>query len=405
MKVENSKKIITPSFKGPLDGAITQTLVTIDTNPMVNAALVDVFAMVIPRTYVDTKERNKYAGAETLFRELTGTFIVCLSSGILAKGISHLYNKFVQPEIKVNPNSWVSNDSLALLKHSWDKNNDSDKYVEQILTNISGTDGRKTNHFNNINWDNVEWFDDKKWSNFSWSNQNFNNIQDRLKNRDEIVKSLGEIVGNDVDAKDAKQVLQIIEHRVANALGVGSSINVKLDDKTLGTSLHNLLRDTYDLGKNVFTKGINIESAIEKLTKMNKVKTLGALSVASILGFTNQYINRQITKRRTGTDAFVGEVDYKKIKEEKSSNIPLALEGRGVRGEGEFSPKENKTKLWALKLLASAGIIGLAAGVMKIRNPKDFVKKTGIYKCNYKRKCNKNNLYSNISRKIFGSKK
>lgn len=357
MKIENSKKIITPSFKGPLDGAITQTLVTIDTNPMVNAALIDIFSMVIPRTYVDTKERNKYAGAETLFRELTGTFIVCLSSGILAKGISHLYNKFVNPEINVNPNSWVSNDSLALLNHSWNKNKNRNKYVEQILTNISGTDGRKTNLFNDINWNNVEWYDDKKWSNFSWNNQNFNNIQDRLKNRDEIVKVLGEIIGNDVDAKDAKQILQIAEHRIGNALQISGSVNVKLDDKTLGTSLHNLLRDTYDLGKNVFTKGINIESAIEKLTKMNKVKTLGALSIAAGLGLTNQYINRQITKKRTGTDAFVGEVDYKKIKEGKSQE------------------KKNNAKLIGLKLLASAGIIGLAAGVMKIRNPKDFIKK------------------------------
>lgn len=361
MKVENRKNQITKtqSFKGPLaspiSGLITQTLVTIDTNPMVNAALIDIFSMVIPRTYVDTKERNKYAGAETLFRELTGTFIVCLSSGILAKGISHLYNKFVNPDINVNADSWVSNDSLDLLKHSWNKNNN--KYVEHVLINISGIDGRKTNHFNDINWDNVEWYDDKKWSSFSWNNPKFVNVQEKLKNKDEIVKILGEIIGNDVDAKDAKQILQITEHRIGNALQISGSVNVKLDDKNLGTSLHNLLRDTYDLGKNVFTKGINIESAIEKLTKMNKVKTLGALSIAAGLGLTNQYINRQITKKRTGTDAFVGEVDYKKIKEEKPHE------------------KKNNAKLIGLKLLASVGIIGLAAGVMKIRNPKDFVKK------------------------------
>lgn len=348
------------SFKGPLDGAFTQALVTIDTNPMFNAALVDIFSMVIPRTYVDTKKRNKYAGAETLFRELTGTFIVCLSSGVLAKGISHLYNKFVQPEINVNPNSWVSNDSLALLKHSWDKSKDSRKYVEQILTNISGTEGRKTVNFNEINRQNIEWYDDKKWSNFSWSNKNFNNIQNKLKNNDEIVKTLGEIISKDVDAKDAKQVLQIIEHRVANALGAGNSITVKLDDKTLGTSLHNLLRDTYDLGKNVFGKNVNIESTIGKLTRMNKVKTLGALSFASILGLTNQYINRQITKRRTGTDAFVGELDYK---------------ADNTSAETKSKEKKNNAKLLALKLLASAGIIGLSAGVMKIKNPKDFIKK------------------------------
>lgn len=382
MKVEISSKVNKnqkqPSFKGPLDGAITQALITIDTNPMANAALVDIFSMVIPRTYVDTKKRNEFAGAETFFREITGTFIVCLSSGILAKGISHLYNKFVNPEIKVNPNSWVSNDSLGLLYHSWNKNKNSQKYVDDILSNVSGVEGSKTINFNDINWKNVAWYDDKKWEKSIWKNPNFNNIQEKLKDKNSIVQIISEIIDNDTDPKDAKQILAISEHRIANALGVSNSINVKLDDKMLGTSLHNLLRDMHDLGKNVFTKGINVESAIEKLTKMNKVKTLGSLSIAAGLGLTNQYINRQITKRRTGTDAFVGEIDYTPIKPSPlAGEDRISTQGTSFRNsvEGSKSQKENKLGFWSLKLLASAGIVGLAAVVMGIKNPKDFVKK------------------------------
>lgn len=362
MKVEINSKLNSnqrqTSFKGPLDGLLTQSLVTIDTNPMVNAALVDIFAMVIPRTYVDTKERNKYAGAETLFRELTGTFIVCLSSGWLAKGIAHLYNKFVTPEVKINPNSWVSNDSLNLLHHSWNNSKNSHQYVSNILLNLSGVDGRKNSHWADIDWQKVEFYDDKKWANFTWKDSKFNNIQEKLKNQDGVIKVLSEIISSKHDPTDVKQVLEIVEHRVTNALNVGSSVSVNYDKKSLSTSLYNLLRDTYDLGKNVFTnKNVNIEAAIAKLQKSNKIKTLGALSVASVLGLTNQYINRLITKKRTGTDAFVGEVDYKKIKETKHQK------------------KEHSGKLFGLKLLASAGIIGLAATVMKIRNPKDFIKK------------------------------
>ncbi len=357
MKVENSKSFSTPKFKGPLDDALTKTLVTIDTNPMVNAALVDVFAMVIPRTYVDTKERNKYAGAETLFRELTGTFIVCLSSGIFAKGISHLYNKFINPEINVNPNSWVSNDSLNLLKYSWDKNRDNKKHTETVLNNIYGIEGKESVDFRQINWANVKWYDDKKWSNLTWKNKKFNGIQNKLKNKKNLIEILSEINSTNVDSKDAKQILKIAEHRISNALKVSSSVVVKIDDKKLETSLSNLLRDNYDLSKNVFSKGKNIEEIIKKLTKMNKVKTLGALSAASTLGLTNQYINRLITKKRTGSDNFVGEIDYKK-------NINKAPKN-----------KNNKGRLNVLKALASVGIIGLAASVMKIKNPKDFVKK------------------------------
>ena len=68
MRISNSTDRQTPiNFKGPLDGIVTNTLRTLDTNPMANAVGIDLFAMVGPRTYIDTKERNKYAGAETFF--------------------------------------------------------------------------------------------------------------------------------------------------------------------------------------------------------------------------------------------------------------------------------------------------------------------------------------------------
>lgn len=397
-------------FSGAVDGLITQSLIAIDTNPMVNAALVDVFSMVIPRTYVDTKERNEYAGAETFFREITGTFIVCLSSGILAKGIAHLYNKFVNPEIQINPNSWVSNDSLDLLNHAWTKHKNidielqskpdvkpeiragspthqhesgnaliatrSEKYVADVLTNISGVDGHKTSTWHTIDWKNVEWYDDSKWNKFQWKDAKFNGIQHKLKDGETIINTLAQTVDGNADAKDAKQLLQIVEHRVANALKVGGSINVQLDDKSLSTSLHNLLRDIYDLGKNVFkNKNINVEAALNKLNKINKVKTLGALSVASILGLTNQYINRWITKKRTGSSAFVGDIDY--IQYEDTSFVGGKDKAKKATSfkKSNDSQKGSKAGLWAWKLLASGGIVALAAAVMRIKNPKDFVKK------------------------------
>lgn len=363
MKIENKIKN-TPNFKGPLDGIITQSLITIDTNPMVNAALVDVFAMVIPRTYVDTKKRNKYAGGETLFRELTGTFIVCLSSGIIAKGIANLYNKVVNPQTKVNTNSWLTKDSLNLLHHSWNKSeNNVEKYVSNVLTNLSGIDGKNLSEWKNIDWTNTRWVDDSKWEKINWQDAKFKNIQHNLKDETQITKTLSEIIENkNIDKNDAQHILNIIDSRITNALKVGNSVDVKLDDKTLNASLKNIIRDTYDLGKNIFTnKSINTEIALNKLQKMNKVKTLGALAIASTLGLTNQYINRKITKKRTGTDNFVGEVNYNnfvgKTPKEKTEN------------------KSKKARFFALKLLTSAGIIALAAAVMKIRNPKDFIKK------------------------------
>ena len=81
MKVNNINSAV---FRGPLDGVVTSALRTCDMNEMVNAVGLDVGAMVIPRAYYDTKARNEYAGAETFIREISGTFINCLSAGLFA---------------------------------------------------------------------------------------------------------------------------------------------------------------------------------------------------------------------------------------------------------------------------------------------------------------------------------
>lgn len=368
---QKSNCAYTPAFKGPIDSIVTQSLTTLDSNPMANAAIVDIFSMVLPRTYVDTKERNKYAGAETFIREISSTIVVCLSAGVLAKGIAHLYNKFVNPDIQVNPDSWVSKDSMGLLQEAWGKGNNTHEYVQNIFENLHAPDGDHENHWKKFEKTPIEWLEDEKWKKFTWKDESFKNIHNELITKSKIEETLAKIIGNDVDNKDAKQILEIIEHRVANALGAANIVRTAVDTgkkdekgnaivKNLETSVHNLLRDTYDMGKNVFTnESVDVSKAIDKLKGMNKIKTYGALTVASTLGLITQYINRQITKKRTGTDAFVGDVDY----------------NAKANGKHNNTKEQNKTKLWAEKLLSVGGILGLSAMVMGIRRLSDFPKK------------------------------
>lgn len=371
-----------PAFKGgPLGGLVTQALTAIETNPMVDAALVDIFAMVLPRTYVDTKERNQYAGAETFIRESAGTFCVCLSSGIFAKGISRLYNNFVNSDTKINPDIWATKAGVNLLNHAWIKSEtngqpDVQKYVSNVLTNMSGLDGRKNVGWNDINWqrNNDDWLDEPKWKNIQWKDSKYENIQNSLKSSGNIIKTLSEIITDrSIDKKDAKNIQEIISYRLTTALGVGNSVDVALGEHKLNSSMSNIIRDTYDLGKDIFTnKSINTEVALKKLESMSKFKTLGALSLSSFLALITQYVNRQITKKRTGTDAFVGEVDYGKIKNEKNAD-------KNLNG----NKSENKAKLWSLKALASAGMAAMSLYVMKIdpRKPAEALRKmefTGV---------------------------
>ncbi len=354
----NNRNYKKQNFKGVLDGAITTTLRTLDTNPMANAVGIDLFAMVAPRTYVDTKERNKYAGAETFFREFTGTLIVCLSASYLAKGIAKIANKFIEPKNKINPKSWYSKDSLAFLNTASENTANTNEYVSNVIENLSGRDNKHTNKFNEINWANTEWVDEKKWSKINWDNKKYQNIDNKLKDKDSIINITSELIDNkNITEKDKKNLLSITESRITNALK-SSNVTSEYKNKTVSSSVSNLLRDTVDFGRDILTnKNINKNSAINKILKVNKIKAIGALSIASTLGLTNQYINRKITEKRTGKKGFVGEKNYNSTDKTKNTG------------------KDTSKSFIAEKLLASAGMVAMAAGVMKVKSAKDFVKK------------------------------
>lgn len=359
-KSKNNKQ----NFKGVLDGALTTTLMTLDTNPMANAVGIDLFAMVAPRTYVDTKERNKYAGAETFFREFTGTLIVCLSASYLAKGIAKLANKIINPKTPINPKSWFSKDSLMYLDTASKEINSTKDFVANVFENVSGRDNKKINKFNKINWQNIEWIDENKWNKINWDNKKYTGIHHNLKSKESIINLTSELINDKtISKKDRKNLLQITESRVINALGV-NNISTRYKEKTLSTTIGNLLRDTVDFGHDILTnKNINKTSAINKLLKINKIKAIGGLTIASTLGLTNQYINRKITEKRTGKKGFVGD-----------NNFAQQVSDISTPKTTTEHPKKDK-KFIAEKLIASLGMIAMAGAVMKVKSPKDFVKK------------------------------
>ena len=354
MKVNNINSAV---FRGPLDGVVTSALRTCDMNEMVNAVGLDVGAMVIPRAYYDTKARNEYAGAETFIREISGTFINCLSAGLFAMGISKIAARKIEPDVKINPESWYSKDSLETLRCAWDKSKNTKDYIVEVLENISGRDGKGVNEFKNIKWENIEWIDEAKWDKIKWNNPKYAGIQDNLKTKKGFVQTFCELVNDkNITKDDKKNVLLIMERRLANALGSERETELNIDGHKLSAKLENILRDTHDMGKDIFNKnnGKKIERAINKINKVNKVKTFGAIAASCALGLTNQWLNRKITEKRTGKKGFVGDVDY------TSSD----------RGE-----KRKDCLLPFKKLGASVLMAGMVFSVMGVKNFKQFAKK------------------------------
>ena len=356
----NQKKYTAPQFKGAMDGVLTSALRVLDTNEMANAVLIDVGAMVGPRTYYDTVHRNKDAGFETFFREISGTFINCLSAGLLAYGISHLITNKIMPEVELRPNTWFSEDSVKTLHTAWkNADNNTEKYVRNVFENMSGRDGKKVNKFTDINWKDVKWVDENSWKYITWQDEKYKNVTEVLKTKDGFINTMTEVIQDkNITKQDKNNILKIAEARLTNALGANRDLTVNLKGNVWNEKLQIILRDMHDMGKDIFTnKNINIEKALSKIAKINKIKIFGALTGASMLGLTNQYINRKITEKRTGKKGFVGDVDYanKTVKE---------------------TPAPNKDRfLFVKKLAASIGMVAMVAGVMKVKSPKDFVKK------------------------------
>lgn len=181
--------------------------------------------------------------------------------------------KKVSPEVYVNPKSWFSEDSIRVLKNAWDySDNRVEKYVKNVFDNMSGQDGAKRARFKDIDWKNVEWFEENKWNKYKWDNPKYENLQKVLTTKKGFVETLANVIQDkELTKKDKKQIFDIFETRLTNALGVNRSVDVEIGKNKLNAALHNILRDTYDMGKDVFTnKNVNIDAALKKLEELTE---------------------------------------------------------------------------------------------------------------------------------------
>ena len=334
------------SFKGALDAPLTSALRTLDKNPVANAVGIDLFAMVGPRTYVDTKNRNKYAGAETFFREFTGTITVCLSASWFAKGISILANKIYQPEYKINTKSWFTNDSINYLNNAFKKENNLKKYISNIVDSFDMKPNTKG------------LVDEAGWKNYKWDNEKYKDFYTKIKDKKSLKEGLEEIIKDkSLSIKDKQKLIRILDLRITNfTQNDTSTLNNGIEEFISANS--NIIRDAIDMGRDVFSKPkAEQDILIKKMLKINKIKSIGALVLASSLGLVNQYINRKITEKRTGTKGFVGDINYR------------------AKVANKESFKDNSKKFMLEKLIASLGMAAMAIGVMRIKSLKDFVKK------------------------------
>lgn len=320
-----------PNFTASM-GTLSNALYTLSNNDMLNASFVDVFAMDTPRTIVETKNRGKQAGIEMGFREYTGTFIAEFSSAVFAVLASQFIAKKLNPDVKVNSGSWITNNGLNVFSDIYNKSDKTPKgYVKNVLNSMSGLVGSEIKHFADI---------------------------DKEKAQPVIEKLTNLITEKTTNKKINKKVLNNIQNEIINLLGADNSITIKSGENEVSSNLTHALRDIVDSGKNIFfteTKQ-NSGKIISKLKRMNNLRIGIAIPLSMGLAITNQYLNRYLTKKRTGIDNFVGENGYE----------------NNVKDKNE---KKSEKGLWAKKLLSAGIFVLMLTKVMGVKKPLDLVKK------------------------------
>jgi hypothetical protein len=72
---------------------INASMQALENNKTLELAVLDWGAMVVPRTYIETKERGPLMGQETFRREMAGNITIVYLAGWLGTAAAHVYNK------------------------------------------------------------------------------------------------------------------------------------------------------------------------------------------------------------------------------------------------------------------------------------------------------------------------
>lgn len=331
MKIENINNKNSINFKSSM-GGLSNALYTLSNNDMLNASFVDIFAMDTPRTIIETKHRGKQAGIEMGFREYTGTFIAEFSAAVFAILASKFISKELKPDVKVNSGSWITNNGLNVFSEIYEKSDKTPKgYVENVLNSMSGIVGNKTREFSAIN---------------------------KEKTKSVVEKLTNLVTDRTLDKKASKKTLTSIQDEIIKLLGADNNITIKGVKNSLSANLTHTLRDIVDSGKNIFFNETKQSSnhILSKLKTINNLRIAITIPLSMGLAITNQYLNRYLTKKRTGIDNFVGENGYENHVKDKNE-------------------KKKEKGLWIKKLLSAVIFVLMLTKVMGVKKPMDLIKK------------------------------
>ena len=318
----NSNKKENIKFTGAYD-AFTLGLRFLDTNQAWGANAVDLASMVIPRTTIDFINRGPAAGMETGRREASGTInhsLVGVYGTVAGLALAAALNKTYG--IKAHK-LFVDDQTLDILGKAWDKQvkaGNKEPLADYLKDVFAGAETRIGD---------------------DWVKIPENNLNDIVT---KFTSALNEKNAPLTIPKDLKNYTKSV---IMHSTGAENTFRLAKEQTT--TSVSNLLDSIYNVSRtfvnekvgNAFkeSKDIDANVYLKSLKRMNLHRSMLGLGIASAVGMSIQPLNIYLTKKKTGSDGFVG------------------VEGRSKDNSGGFKVlKAGAAALFGGGILASIGM-------------------------------------------------
>lgn len=355
-----AKNTANPSFNGGLaDGAIW-LVQQCEKQPMVNVSVLDLSTAIVPRTIIETKESNGYAGFEAFRRESSGLIVNCIIPSFIVMGIASLLQRpLMGSEFKKANliNTWANEDAVNKIEKYYNNASGADR-KEKIyntfrdqLGDLVGIDGKETKDFADI----LKIPRDT-------SGKFIGNI-----GNEKIHNAVNELVNlTQTDKYNSKAFKKAYKDIVGETL-IAENIKFKGDKGFFSNNLESLCEDTVKMLRGVVKADINdadnLTKYFNKSKKLVNWKSIGGLGVIIPLALSMQSINRWITYKQSGRKGAPIYKDFGKDSEHK-----------------ELSSKDKK-ELLAQKFVSIGSMIGVCGLSMFMDRPvwKNIFQFKGIF--------------------------
>ena len=343
--IKNNQKKHRPNFKGIVDTSLRYLV----TNQALGANGVDIAFMVVPRTATDIIKRGPAAGLETGRREASGTANHSLigaygiASGIVAAKLMGIDKKY---GTKINE-IFAAPETLNILAENKAKQirNGATQldYLKETLANLRGYNpsaaGADSEGFVKLSKESVdeiakildEVISNEKMDYGVWKESNTSNSIKALMNK--------------ITEKTGAQAKYILESSDSELLENAKSVK-KIKSTT---DLKTLLEDIFKVSKafnkekvmEAFQEQVrsNVDNKfLQKMKSFMKTRAGAGFAIATGIGMSIQPLNVYLTKKKTGSDGFVG------------------VEGRS---------KDDSVGFKALKTVSAAGFFAMVLGTLQ----------------------------------------